>query len=293
MSELLVGAAAAYGVHLLYTSLALGWRGIGLGPRVASTGRRRARAREWMNQAGLAEVRPVEFVGVVASISTLTALGGWVVFGGLLPAAAVGLAGGIAPLASYRVRREQRLARAHEAWPRMIEEIRLRTGSLGRSVPQALFEVGARGPEDLRPAFDAAHREWLLTTDFERTIAVLKDQLADPTADVTCETLLVAHQVGGADLGWRLTALAEDRIADVQGRKDARAKQAGARLARTFVILVPLGMAAMGTQIGEGRAAYGTPHGQAIIVAAIALIVVCWVWAGRIMRVPATERVFR
>lgn len=168
----------------------------------------------------------------------------------------------------------------------------MRTGSLGRSVPQALFEVGARGPNELRPAFDAAHREWLLTTDFERTVAVLKHQLADPTADVTCETLLVAHQLGGADLGRRLTALAEDRIQDLQGRKDARARQAGARLARRFVILVPVGMALVGMQVGDGRAAYATGHGQVVVLFAIGLIAACWVWAGQIMRLPDTERVF-
>ena len=48
----------------------------------------------------------------------------------------------------------------------MIEEIRILTGSLGRSVPQALFEVGRRGPEELRPAFEAATRHWLVSTDF-------------------------------------------------------------------------------------------------------------------------------
>ena len=292
MSELVVAGAAAYGTFLLYTSFVFGWTGIGLGPAFARQRRRRARLREWMAQAGLAEVRTSEFVGVVASIGLAAALGGWMLFGGFLPAVALFFIGASAPIASYRFRREQRRARSNEAWPRMIEEIRLRTGSLGRSVPQALFDVGARGPVDLRPAFDAAYREWLLTTDFERTLSVLKDHLADPTADVTCETLLVAHQVGGADLGQRLAALAEDRIADVQGRKDARAKQAGARLARLFVVLVPVGMALVGMQIGEGRAAYGTPHGQAVILTAIGLVAGCWIWAGQIMRLPSTERVF-
>ena len=293
MSEILLGAAAAYGAYLLFTAVAFGWSGLGMGPRLAEARTPAHPLREWMIQAGLAEVRLSQFVGVVMVMGVLSALGGWIVFGGALPSAALFVVGATAPIASYRARREQRTARAHEAWPRMIEEIRLRTGSLGRSVPQALFEVGARGPDGMRPAFDTAHREWLLTTDFDRTLAVLKEHLADPTADIACETLLVAHQVGGTDLGSRLVALAEDRIADVQGRKDARAKQAGARLARSFVILVPLGMAVVGTQIGEGRAAYGTTGGQVIILVAIALIGSCWIWAGRIMKLPTTERVFR
>ncbi len=291
MTEVLIAGLAAYGAFLLYTALVFEWRGIGPGPTLGPR-RRRPGLDEWMTQAGLGDVAPKEFVGVVGTLAILGALVGAALFGALLPALALGTFGAAAPIASYRYRREQLRLDAQEAWPRMIEEIRIRTGSLGRSIPQALFEVGARGPEEMRPAFAAAQREWLLTTDFDRTIAVLKAQLADPTADVTCETLLVAHRVGGADLGRRLTALADDRIQDLQGRKDARAKQAGARLARRFVIVVPVGMAVVGMQIGDGRAAYGTPHGQLIVLVAIGLIAVCWIWAGQVMRLPRTERVF-
>jgi tight adherence protein B len=174
----------------------------------------------------------------------------------------------------------------------MIEEIRLLTGSLGRSVPQALFDVGRRAPEEMRPAFRAAQREWMISTDFARTIAALKRTLADPTADATCETLLVAHEVGGTDLDRRLAALVEDRVADLQGRKTALAKQAGVKFARRFVLLVPLGMALAGLSIGNGRSAYGTTGGQIGVAVGLGMIVICWAWAGRLMRLPEEERVF-
>ena len=145
---------------------------------------------------------------------------------------------------------------------------------------------------ELRPAFAAAHREWLLSTDFARTLEVLKGQLADPTADATCETLLIAHELGGTDLDRRLEALAEDRRQDTQGRKDALAKQAGVRFARRFVLIVPMGMAVVGLSIGNGRAAYQTSLGQVIVVVALGLVVICWLWAGRIMRLPDEQRVF-
>ena len=174
----------------------------------------------------------------------------------------------------------------------MIEEIRILTSSVGRSIPQALFEVGRNGPGEMRPAFDAAHREWLLCTDFARTLDVLKVRLADPTADATCETLLIAHELGGSDLDRRLEALADDRRRDTHDRKDARAKQAGARFARKFVLIVPLGMAFAGMSVGNGRDAYQTPTGQVVVAVALGLVVTCWLWAGRVMRLPDEERVF-
>jgi tight adherence protein B len=154
-----------------------------------------------------------------------------------------------------------------------------------------LFEVGRRAPGELRPAFDAAEREWLISTNFLRTVAVLKERLADPTADATLETLRVAHEVGGADLDRRLSALIEDRIEDLQGRKDALAQQAGVRFARRFVLIVPLGMTLAGLSIGSGRSAYQTAPGQLAVVGGLATVAACWLWAGRLMRLPEQPRV--
>ena len=262
--------------------------GPGLGGGVAP----RRRAEQWLAQAGLDDVRLSEFVGVMALLFVVTSGLTYAVFGVIPPALAVGAFAATSPAASYRARRTARRQRAAEAWPRMIEEIALLTGSLGRSIPQALFEVGRRAPEEMQPAFAAAHREWLLSTDFPRSVAVLKARLADATADAACETLLVAHEVGGADVQRRLAALVDDRIADLQGRKDARARQAGVKFARRFVLLVPFGMALVGLSIGDGRAAYEKPAGQVAAMVAVAMVVGCWVWSGRIMRLPEEERVF-
>ncbi|MGH9083820.1 MAG: type II secretion system F family protein [Acidimicrobiales bacterium] len=289
MTGLLLAAAAGAGVHLLFTALALGQRRL-----VRRRHRRAGRPLhgDWLAQAGLDGVGAPQVAAVVLSLGTMSGLVAFAVFGGLLPALASGAFAATFPLASFRSRRMARRSAAMDAWPRLLEEVRILTSSLGRSIPQALFEVGRRAPGEMRPAFDAAQREWLLSTNFERTVRVLKAGLADPTADAACETLLVAHEVGGTDLDRRLAALIDDRVQDTQGRKDARAKQAGARFARRFVVIVPIGMALAGMSVGTGRDAYQTPTGQLLVVLAIGLVVACWIWAGRIMSVPEEKRVF-
>ncbi len=290
---LVVALSGAYGVYLLYTAVVFGWRDIGAGAAARrSRPTSRARAEQWLAQAGLEGVGLNEFVTVMAVLFVLGAGLTFAVLGGVLPAGAVGAFAATYPAASYRARRQQRRTRAAESWPRMIEEIALLTGSLGRSVPQALFEVGRGAPEEMRPSFAAAQREWLISTDFTRSVAVLKSGLADATADAACETLLVAHEVGGTDVQRRLSALVEDRIADLQGRKDARARQAGARFARRFVLFVPVGMALVGLSIGGSSAAYRLAEGQLAALAAIGMVVACWLWSGRIMKLPEEERVF-
>ncbi len=283
----------AYGVHLLYTGVVLGWSGLGAGPRpTRARPAAGARARAWLERSGLGEVGVAELLAVMGVLFAIGAALAFAVFGGVLPPVAAGVFAATFPVAAARVRRQRRVLDARDAWPRMIEEIRLLTGTVGQSIPQARFQVGARAPEVMRPAFEAARREWLISTDFPRTASVLKARLADPTADATLETLLVAHQVGGSDVDRRLSALVEDRIADLQGRKDARARQAGVRFARRFVLIVPVGMALVGLSIGNGRAAYQTPAGQSAAVVGLVLLAACWIWAGTLLRLPEEERVF-
>lgn len=280
---LALAVVGAYGVFLVYTAIAFGWRGIGFGPSVAAGRWTRGRAR-WPVRG--------DAVGLSAAAGLVGGLAGLAVFGGVLPAVVAAGFAATGPPAARRARLQQRRSEALDAWPRLIEEIRIQTGALGRSIPQALFEVGRRAPLEMRTSFERAEREWLLSTDFERTASVLKAALADATADATLETLVVAHQVGGSDVDRRLAALVEDRSEDVQGRKDARAKQAGVRFARRFVLIVPAGMALAGLSIGTGRAAYQTSEGQAAVAVGLVLVAACWVWAGQLLRLPAEERVF-
>jgi hypothetical protein len=75
-------------------------------------------------------------------------------------------------------------------------------------------------------AFEVAHREWLLYTEFGRTVSVLKP--GSPTRRPTppASRLLVTHEIGGTDLGRRLDALIEDRVVDA-GPRDHASRPAG------------------------------------------------------------------
>ncbi len=216
---------------------------------------------------------------------------GLFVFAGIIAGIIVGTTTAVIPLLVIRRNYFARLAEASNAWPRMIEDIRVRCTATGKPIPQALLEVGSEGPIEYRDAFHEARRIWEVTTNFPRTLAVLTGQLQDPTADIVCETLLIAHELGGNDLDRRLRALHDDRLSDADARKDATARLSGVRFARKFVIIVPIGMALAGISIGDGRAAYGTASGQIGVLLALGLLWGCWIWAGQLCRVPRERRV--
>lgn len=286
-----VVALAGLGTHYVATATLLGRRDLRLLGRSGPTPGRNETPARWLRQAGLEDVDRRQF----ASASIVSGLVVGLLSASLAGAAmAVGaaLAGMTAPALTYRHRRRARRERAREAWPAIIEEIRVRAGPAGLSVPQALFTVGRRAPEEMRWAFVEAERTWTLTTDFELTVDELRKALADHTADVVLETLLVAHGLGGAAVGARLDALAEDRAEDLAHRREAHARLAGARFARLFVLLVPIGMAGVGMSLGRGAHAYTTATGQALVLAAVAVAGGCWIWAGRLMRLAPPSRVF-
>ncbi len=300
-------AMAAVGGWLIYTAAVAPAAGRGPGPssisRYRELARRRLAGLEWRERVSdpagadltirAVAVRSREVGAAVVVMALVGGGGAWLLFGGVVPALFVAAFSATFPVAAERRRIQARLDSAVEEWPRMLEEIRLRTGSLGRSVPQALFEGGRNGPEGWRPVFDAAEREWLLTVDFARTVAILKSGLSDPTADAVFETLLMAHEIGGTDLDTKLADLIEDRTIDLQSRRDANSRLAGVRFARRFVVVVPLGMAVSGLTIGTGRQAYETAGGQMAVVIALAAVAACWWWSGRLMRLPGSPRVFR
>lgn len=290
VTVLILSLLAGYGTHLVYSAAVYGWSGAQPGPRAPRL--KHDRIGGLMSSLGLGDLGPRTLLAAMFVLGLLGFAFGTLLFGGVAPALIIGLFAATAPVGVARVRHERLIAHAHRSWPAIIEEIRLLTGTLGRSIPQATFEVGARAPEGLRPAFADAHREWLISTDFGRSLDVLKSRLAHNTADIVAETLLTAHELGGGEVGNRLAALAQDRMIDQQHRRDAVARQAGVRFARWFTLIVPIGMAMTGLTIGNGREAYATPLGQLLVALALLMVIGCWIWAGVIMRMPTEERVF-
>lgn len=293
MTGLLIAAVGGYGVLLLVTAMA-GWRGVGPGRGADGADQRAVSAPRLARAAALTGVTGRDLALFTALAACVGGLLGLAVFGSPAAGLATGLAASSAPVSALRARRRAHLERAAQAWPSMLEEIRMQTGSLGRSIPVALLDVGLRAPTaPMRDAFAAAARNWQLSNDFASTASALKTGLDSATADAVLETLLVAYEVGGNDLDRRLVSLIDDRTADLASRHDARSRQAGVRFARWFTIAVPVGMALVGVSIGDGRAAYATSGGQLGIVAAVATTALCWWWASAAMRLPDDERVFQ
>jgi tight adherence protein B len=284
-----MGAAVGltFGVGLL-----LIWR-VFTAPATVAPPRKRApasRLRRLLHEAGVSGVSPVGLL-TVAAMSGLVA-GAVVLAISRTPPVAVAFAliGGYGPIALVRGRARSRRRELAEVWPEAVDNLASAIRA-GLSLPEALTQLGERGPEPLRAAFAAFGRDYLATGRFGDCLDRLKDDLADPVGDRVVEALRIAREVGGGDLGRMLRALSRFLRDDARTRSELESRQAwvvnGARLAAGSPWAVLLALSLQHEVIGRYRSAAG------VVVLAVggAACLVAYRLMVRLGRLPPERRV--
>lgn len=243
-------------------------------------------------QAGMAGVTPAGLVGASAATGLLALLLGL----GLTRSPAITLCfavmAGYGPFALVKGRARRRRAAQRALWPEVVDH--LASGiRAGLSLPEAVGQLGERGPEELRPAFRAFAEDYRASGRFGDCLDLLKARLADPVADRIVEALRLTRDVGGTDLGRLLRTLSAFLRADVRSRGELEARQSwtvnGARVA----VAAPWVVLALLSTRPEAVAAYNTGTGAAVLVTGGACSLVAYRLMIRLGRLPEDERVLR
>src|SRR5262249_39754264 len=111
-----------------------------------------------------------------------------------------------APLALVRGRARRRGRELAEVWPEAVDHLASAVRA-GLPLPEAVPQLGGRGPTPLRAPFTTFGRDYLATGRFGDCLDRLKTSLADPVGDRVVEALRIAREVGGGDLGRMLRSL--------------------------------------------------------------------------------------
>jgi tight adherence protein B len=207
-------------------------------------------------------------------------------------AVAFGIIAGYAPVALVRGRAQRRRRELAEVWPEAVDNLASAVRA-GLSLPEALSQLGERGPEPLRPAFTAFGRDYLATGRFGVCLDQLKERMADPVGDRVVEALRIAREVGGGDLGRVLRALSGFLRDDARTRSELEARQAwvvnGARLAAAspWVVLLVLSFQP------EVIQRYRSPAGVLVLVIGGLACTVAYRLMVSIGRLPDEERVLQ
>ena len=189
-------------------------------------------------------------------------------------------------------RARNRRTRLREVWPEAVDTL-VSGVRAGMSLPEALTNLGERGPEVVRPQFRAFAADYAATARFDNSLDRLKARFADPVADRIVEALRLAHEVGGTDLGTLLRSLSQMLREDMRTRGELEARQSWTVNGAKVAVAAPWLVLALLATRPQAAAAYATTAGAVVLLVGAVVSVVAYRLMLRLGRLPEEERTLR
>jgi tight adherence protein B len=273
--------------------LLLVWRSGHRAPARAPSGESwEDRTRDLLAQAGIEGVSPRQLLGVSAVL-------GLVVFVLVLGTSQVpviallfGAFAATGPLVLVRRRRAQRSVELREVWPEAVDNLASGVRA-GLSLPEALTQLGVRGPEQLRSPFRRFGEDYRATGRFGESLDTLKRSLADPVGDRVVESLRMAREVGGTDLGRLLRTLSAFLREDARTRAELETRQGWTVNAARLALSAPWVLLLLLSTRPSAVEAYDTTAGAMVLLVGGAVSLAAYRVMLRIARLPTERRVLR
>ncbi|HET6911189.1 MAG TPA: type II secretion system F family protein, partial [Mycobacteriales bacterium] len=199
---------------------------------------------------------------------------------------------GYAPVALVKMRRRQRTVELREVWPDVVDNLASAVRA-GLSLPEAVAQLAQRGPEPLRPSFRRFGEDYRATGRFGECLDRLKAGLADPVADRIVESLRVARDVGGTELGRLLRTLSEFLREDARTRAELQTRQGWTVNAARLALCAPWVVLALLALRPETVVAYNSATGVLVLLVGGGVSLFAYRLMLRIARLPEDERVLR
>jgi tight adherence protein B len=260
--------------------------------RRTRTNTRASRWRDLLDQAGYPAVRVGQLYGLMAATAVVAAL----VVGAVSHSAALAVAfacfAGYAPVAVVRMRQRQRQAELRVVWPDVVDNL-VSAVRAGLSLPEAVGQLGTRGPEPLREPFQHFADDYRASGKFGDCLDRLKARLADPVADRIVESLRLAREVGGSDLGRLLRTLSQFLREDARTRAELETRQGWTVNAARLALAAPWAVLGLLALRPEAVAAYDSPAGLLVLAFGGGVSVAAYRLMLRLARLPEDERVLR
>jgi tight adherence protein B len=197
-----------------------------------------------------------------------------------------------APILLVRMRARKRRAVMRDLWPDVVDNIGSAVRA-GLALPEALSQLTIRGPEELRPAFAAFAEDYRATGRFQECLDRLKERLSDPVGDRLIESLRIAREVGGSDLGRLLRTLSGFLREDARTRAELETRQGWTINAARLAVAAPWIVLAMLSTRPDSLQAYSRPAGVLVLAIGASLSFVAYRVMVRVGRLPEEGRVLR
>ncbi|WP_426996318.1 type II secretion system F family protein [Pseudarthrobacter sp. N5] len=281
----LVGVLAGAGLFLIWWSF---WDK----PDAVKRVRKASRLEDLLLSAGIEKVSGTGLIVTCLGLGVFVMLIFFAVSHSLPISACFGMFGAWLPMAVVKWRARKRTAVLRQLWPDVVDHLRSAIRA-GLSLPEALIQLGDKGPEELRHVFRDFGSDYRSGGQFDSSLNRLKDRLADPVSDRIIEALRLTREVGGSDLGKLLGTLAEFLRESARTRSELEARQSWTINAARLAVAAPwLVMVLLATR-PEAVKAYNTAMGAAVLLGGLVVSLICYAVMLRIGALPEDERVLR
>jgi tight adherence protein B len=250
------------------------------------------RLEEVVRQSGVDGATVPRLVGASLAVGAVVAFLGLGVSRSPAIAGAFAVIAGCTPTAYLKWRGRQRADELRAVWPDVVDNLASAVRA-GLSLPEALTQLAARGPEPLRPAFAAFGEDYRATGRFGESLDRLKDRLADPVGDRIVESLRLARDVGGSDLGRLLRTLSAFLREDARTRAELETRQSWTVNAARLAVAAPWILLALLALRPQAVDAYNTTAGLVVLAFGGCVCVFAYRLMLRIGRLPSEDRVLR
>jgi len=226
-----------------------------------------ARLEEMIVRSGVQGVTPVRLIVASAGLGLAVAMSVLAISHVLTIALAFGFLAACAPTNLLRSLCRRRGRELRESWPEAIDNLASAVRA-GLSLPDALARIGERGPVSLRSPFTTFGANYQASGRFPECLERLKAELADPTGDRVVESVRLAREVGGTDLGRLLRMLAAFLRDDARVRAELESRQTWTINAARLAVAAPWIVLGLLSLRPEAVEAYNSAAG---------LVVLAWV----------------
>lgn len=280
-----VGLLAGLGMFLIWTAC---WSTPARSPMPG----RRSKVAALLHQAGVAQVSPASLILSTAVLAVLVVLIVFALTGAPAIALCFGLFSAYLPFALLQMRARRRAALMRDLWPDVVDHLRSAIRA-GLSLPEALVQLGSKGPVQLREEFMAFGADYRASGHFESALQRLKATLADPVADRIIEALRLTRDVGGSDLGKLLGTLSEFLRDHARTRSELEARQSWTVNAARLAVAAPWIVLMLMATRPEAIQAYNSAAGWVVLGGGLVLSVLCYRIMLRIGALPEEQRVLQ
>lgn len=273
----LVGLLFAIGVLLALVAL-------GRAPQSTDARVSTRRLDRLAQQSGIAQLTASRLLAVCVSIGLVCCALAFLVTALPVVAFMAGIASGFIPISMIKRRGRIRRRELGKIWPDAIDAL-LASVRAGYSLPESVCALADKGPSALQPAFGEFAGNYRVAGSFEDSLRAFTDELADPIADRVAAALVVAHHVGGQDLGSVLRTLSSLLREDARVRGEIEARQSWTINAARLAVAAPWLTLAMLATRPAALLAYRSVQGAVVLMCAAVLSIVAYrimMWIGRL-----------